>query len=157
MSMGCNWKMGMKFKRALVGYEDGEVKKLIESMNENFEKTLMKLEEEFISASEETRALNIKIQALEREIEAWKQREEEMRRILFDTHLNNSRSVYNTLVETEQVEKNRLEAALSYEKEYAGLKKTVKRLINELRSKVEEYRFRLGAAEYGEGDGGIEE
>jgi chromosome segregation ATPase len=133
----------MKFKRAIKGYRRAWIDETINSLNSEYSREIEKLKENLSSLSKENEVLRGEIELLGRDIEQYKQIEDDMAKALLKVHLAASRQVHDVIEKAEEQENKRLETISKYKKEKSELKDALKNLSAELKSKVEEYRFKL--------------
>lgn len=126
--------METKFASSLFGYDPLAVQRKIALMNDDFRMTLRKLSAELNQVNDEIEELKQKISNLEEELQSCRSFHNEIVEVLSVAHLEATERVYKAMKKAEQMVKEARETVLLRQKEYDHLKRTVRRITEEMQA-----------------------
>ena len=131
--------MSIKFKHSILGYDPKGVEKEIEFINMEFENEFNASKRKLSKLTQQKSLLKDKILNSKVEPDSSKEIIEQISSELLETHLKLSESIYKALKCTEEIEKDRMKQISDSEKECMRIKENTRKLMEELRTRFNEY------------------
>ena len=137
--------MKNKFNLSILGYRRNLVENKL-NINENeHRESVKKLEDELLAITCEVEDLKGQIQKTEKEIQIQKKEWETLEKSLFNEYMQDTKRIFDTLENAARIKEEKQKDLSAYDNEGRRLKNTGDKLINDIKSRVEEYKEKFEA------------
>jgi len=134
-----DFNMGVKFKRAFIGYSPQLINKIIDSLEIEHKKDMEELNKESSSTLKIKQVLESKIQESMDENLKFNRYEEEISKTLMETYADTSKNLNSAKKKAEIMEREKLEIVEAYEAKLIVLQKNGKYMAEKIKSNIEKF------------------
>lgn len=134
----------LNFKRTLFGYDQDRSHELINRLDHDFKNQMKKLREELAGEAHSLQLLLVEVNRLKNDQDSIKSIEDELYRLLVDSHLNATKKVYLAMQEAEYKEKEVSDRVQSKKAELGNIKLMGEKIREDIGNMAEKLREEIG-------------